>query len=315
MAADTVVPDAYDGRSYNRYTYTDNRPLSFTDTTGHFPGAGVCSGLFCYGGDGVAMTDSVCVVICTGDFGFASIHLLVNAVSSTININSDGSQALVPNCMGDCEGLSESAQAARPIADARRTKETDAAQNADGAPSDAVGSSPEREIKYESTAMSDMDIAKQDLKTGSSDDMMDAIYPAMRAFHIDSTGVERYQVDPSFNDNSYTTPDGGQGIVTFGPPAFRSVGWLGASIAHEFEVHIQQQLLKGQWFDSKTDPQGYAMQEVQAYDHIISQQVSRFGLTGAEQHVMKATRDHFYIQLNAQNRALVDAGNYSTHYP
>jgi len=38
MAADTVVPDAYDGQSYNRYTYTDNRPLSFTDPTGHLAG-------------------------------------------------------------------------------------------------------------------------------------------------------------------------------------------------------------------------------------------------------------------------------------
>jgi len=43
MAADTMVPDAYDGQSYNRYTYTDNRPLSFTDTTGHDPSCiGVC---------------------------------------------------------------------------------------------------------------------------------------------------------------------------------------------------------------------------------------------------------------------------------
>jgi hypothetical protein len=32
-----MVPDAYDGQSYNRYTYTGNRPLSFTDTTGNEP--------------------------------------------------------------------------------------------------------------------------------------------------------------------------------------------------------------------------------------------------------------------------------------
>ncbi len=37
MAADTMIPDPYDGQSYNRYTYTDNRPLSFTDPTGNEP--------------------------------------------------------------------------------------------------------------------------------------------------------------------------------------------------------------------------------------------------------------------------------------
>jgi RHS repeat-associated protein len=35
MAADTVIPDPYDGQSYNRYSYVANRPLSLTDPTGH----------------------------------------------------------------------------------------------------------------------------------------------------------------------------------------------------------------------------------------------------------------------------------------
>jgi RHS repeat-associated protein len=37
LSADSVVPDPYDGQSYNRYTYVDNRPLSLTDSTGHEP--------------------------------------------------------------------------------------------------------------------------------------------------------------------------------------------------------------------------------------------------------------------------------------
>ncbi|MDR3527917.1 MAG: RHS repeat-associated core domain-containing protein [Rhizomicrobium sp.] len=35
MSADSMVPDPYDGQSYNRYTYVRNRPLSATDPTGH----------------------------------------------------------------------------------------------------------------------------------------------------------------------------------------------------------------------------------------------------------------------------------------
>ena len=35
LTADTVIPDPYDGQSYNRYTYVDNRPLSAVDPTGH----------------------------------------------------------------------------------------------------------------------------------------------------------------------------------------------------------------------------------------------------------------------------------------
>jgi hypothetical protein len=35
MAADSIVPDPYDGQSYNRFSYVMNGPLSATDPTGH----------------------------------------------------------------------------------------------------------------------------------------------------------------------------------------------------------------------------------------------------------------------------------------
>ena len=37
MSADGIVPDAFDGQSYNRYSYVDNGPLSAIDPTGHEP--------------------------------------------------------------------------------------------------------------------------------------------------------------------------------------------------------------------------------------------------------------------------------------
>jgi RHS repeat-associated protein len=38
LSPDDVVPDAYNGQSYNRYTYVDDNPLSYDNPTGHVPG-------------------------------------------------------------------------------------------------------------------------------------------------------------------------------------------------------------------------------------------------------------------------------------
>jgi RHS repeat-associated protein len=58
MSADTEVPDAYHSQSYNRYTYVENGPLSYTDPTGHgtyptsplTPGTNMADAAFAYYG-------------------------------------------------------------------------------------------------------------------------------------------------------------------------------------------------------------------------------------------------------------------------
>jgi hypothetical protein len=36
LSPDTIVPDLANPQSLNRYSYVNNRPLNFTDPTGHF---------------------------------------------------------------------------------------------------------------------------------------------------------------------------------------------------------------------------------------------------------------------------------------
>lgn len=40
MTPDDIIPDEYNGQSFNRYTYVNNRPLTLTDPTGHDPAEG-----------------------------------------------------------------------------------------------------------------------------------------------------------------------------------------------------------------------------------------------------------------------------------
>lgn len=36
LSADTIVPDAANPQSFNRYSYVNNNPINFNDPSGHY---------------------------------------------------------------------------------------------------------------------------------------------------------------------------------------------------------------------------------------------------------------------------------------
>ena len=66
MTADSVIPDADDSQSYNRYSYVFNNPLTLTDPDGHCP---VCIAIIAVAGGAAvsaAMTVSIYAAIAVG---------------------------------------------------------------------------------------------------------------------------------------------------------------------------------------------------------------------------------------------------------
>jgi hypothetical protein len=95
--------------------------------------------------------------------------------------------------------------------------------------------------------------------------------------------------------------------VRIGRAAFRSAAWLASTIAHEVEVHVNRQAMAGQWY---TDPEGAALQEVEAYDYEI-QNAARFGLSTAEVAELRERRRFYYQWLSAAYQAKADVGDYT----
>jgi RHS repeat-associated protein len=152
LSADSVVPDPQDGQSYNRYSYTNNRPLSLTDPTGHEagdPNNGQC-GLVCFGdGDGQGSNDDMrCAGNCSGGYsgigstdtgGSYSFDFGTGTTGSApvqIALNSNGSSAMTPDPAKNDVGVSGQTNANDPQAtsncDPKSVALTGAAQNASG---------------------------------------------------------------------------------------------------------------------------------------------------------------------------------------
>jgi RHS repeat-associated protein len=127
MTPDSIVPDPSDAQSYNRYTYVDNRPLSFTDPTGHSGqgfGAGCEVGTACNPerADGTARLAEQIIANFRDEqfiFGFATAYRqLVHALQTelhfknlTVSVNSNGNLAFDFSCSGGDGGCKAGGEA------------------------------------------------------------------------------------------------------------------------------------------------------------------------------------------------------------
>ena len=97
--------------------------------------------------------------------------------------------------------------------------------------------------------------------------------------------------------------------VVIGDSAFRSAAWLGSTIAHEIEVHVDRQIARGVHYPPSNE-EGTLIQEVEAYDHELAG-TDRFGLSQDEIRSLKQRRAGFYRVLRWENRRRVDEGTYA----
>jgi uncharacterized Zn-binding protein involved in type VI secretion len=131
----------------------------------------------------------------------------------------------------------------------------------------------------------------------------EAIEQAVKHYGVDISQAKTVTYDPTVKGEAVTSNDG---RVRVGDKAFASPGWLGSSIAHETEVHVNEQAKKGKWYTGK---QGTAIQEVQAYDHEIAN-ARKYGLTDSEVNDLKKRRKRDYDELDPEYQKRADKGNY-----
>lgn len=131
-----------------------------------------------------------------------------------------------------------------------------------------------------------------------------AINKAIDAYDIDVSNAKFVKYDAD------TPGEGGanqRGEIRLGDDAFSSASWLGSTLGHESEIHINQQLEKGNWY---TGDQGTALQEVQAYQYEIKN-AKRFGTSKKDLKELKQRRKSHMDVLSDDYRARARAGKYT----
>jgi hypothetical protein len=141
-----------------------------------------------------------------------------------------------------------------------------------------------------------------------------AITHAIVVFDIDVGGVATgviYSPHGAMRDREGATIVDRDGTVRVqvGDAAFRSAGWLGSTIAHEVEVHVNRQIAKGMCYQP-SDRDGTLIQEVEAYDfELVNHQ--RFGIDAPDLRQLRQRRNFAYRALTWENRQQVDKGRYA----
>jgi hypothetical protein len=127
----------------------------------------------------------------------------------------------------------------------------------------------------------------------------EAIEAAVKAFKIDTRKTKSLVYDKTVKGEAAAKADGS---VRVGDDAFRNAAWLGSSIGHEVETHVNGQAMEGKWY---TGPQGTAIQEVQAYDYEIANK-KRYGTSNEDVKDLEKRRQAYYESLSEENRKKVD---------
>ena len=106
--------------------------------------------------------------------------------------------------------------------------------------------------------------------------------------------AEHPLLDPKLSDRGLTTRATflEKALVTVGPAAFSSWALLGSTLAHELEIHCEQNFLAIYFMDlAGLDGTGAA--ERQAYAHELTDAV-RFGLDSDDSHLIADTMEYYY---------------------
>jgi hypothetical protein len=140
-----------------------------------------------------------------------------------------------------------------------------------------------------------------------------AIQHAIATFGIDTRAVTagvHYAPQGNMRDREGATLVDRDGTlrVLVGDGAFRSAAWLGSSIAHEVEVHVNRQIAQGRYARGG-DEASAAIEEIEAYDHELASD-RRFGLDASERRSVAARRAAFHRALGYDDQKRVDAGIY-----
>jgi hypothetical protein len=134
---------------------------------------------------------------------------------------------------------------------------------------------------------------------GAAAKRQQAIDEAIKVYGIDTSNTKSITYDPSVSGEADASPDG---TVRVGDDAFRNAGWLGSSLGHEVEGHVNQQAKPDKWY---TGPEGTALQEVQCYDYEIAN-AKRYGTSDADLADLQTRRQNEYNKLSDEYKRRVD---------